>query len=154
MIIHSDVWGPSKVTTLGGSHWFVTFIDDCTRMTWICLMKSKSDVNLLFQKIYNMICTQCKAQVQVLRNDNGGKFLSSELHQYLEAYGTIHQTTCSNTPQKDGVVEKKNCHLLEVFCAYLIEAHMPLSYWGEALTSIAYLINQVPSSTIDFQTPS
>ena len=31
---------------------------------------------------------------------------------------------------------------------------MPLSYWGNALTSAAYLINQVPSSTIDFRTPS
>ena len=79
MIIHSDVWGPSKVTTLGGSHWFVTFIDDCTRMTWVCLMKSKSDVNLLFQKICNMIRTQYNAQVQVLRSDNGGEYLSSKL---------------------------------------------------------------------------
>ena len=33
MVIHYDIWGPSKVPTLGGSHWFVTFIDDCTRMT-------------------------------------------------------------------------------------------------------------------------
>ena len=41
MVIHSDVWGPFKVLTLGGSHWFVIFIDDCTRMTWLCLMKSK-----------------------------------------------------------------------------------------------------------------
>ena len=39
--VPSDVWRPSKVPTLGGSHWFVTFIDDCTRMTWLCLMKSK-----------------------------------------------------------------------------------------------------------------
>ena len=31
---------------------------------------------------------------------------------------------------------------------------MPLSYWGHALTSAAYLINRVPSSTIDFRTPS
>lgn len=58
MIIHSDVWGPSKVTTLGGSRWFVTFIDDCTRMTWVSLMKSKGEVNLLFKKIYNMVHTQ------------------------------------------------------------------------------------------------
>ena len=46
MIMHSDVWGPSKFATLDGSRWFVTFIDDCTRMTWVCLMKSKSEVNL------------------------------------------------------------------------------------------------------------
>ena len=35
MIVHSDVWGPSKIATLGGAHWFVTFIEDCTRMTWV-----------------------------------------------------------------------------------------------------------------------
>ena len=63
MVIHSDVWGPSKVTTFGGSCLFVTFIDDCTKMTWVCLMKSKSEVNLLFQIFYKMVCTQYNAQV-------------------------------------------------------------------------------------------
>jgi len=79
MVIHSDVWGPSKVTTFGGSRWFVTFIDDCTRMTWVCLMKSKSEVNLLFQNFYKMVRTQYNAHVQVLCSDNGGEYLSSEL---------------------------------------------------------------------------
>lgn len=76
--------------------------------------------------------------------------MSSEFQRYLEAHGIIHQTTCSNTPQQNGVAKRKNRHLWEVVRALLIEAHMPLSYWGEALTSTAYLINQVPSSTIDF----
>lgn len=58
MIIHSDVWGPSKFATLDGSRWFVTFIDDCTRMTWVCLMKSKSEVNLLFQKFHKIVGSQ------------------------------------------------------------------------------------------------
>ena len=141
MIIHSDVWGPSKFVTLDGSCWFVTFIDDCTRMTWVCLMKSKSEVNLLFQKFHKMVCSQYNGQVQVLHSDNGGEYLSFELKQYLEAHGTIHQTTCSNTPQQNGVVQRKNRHLLEVVCASLIKAHMPLSYWGHTLTSAAYLIN-------------
>ena len=52
------------------------------------------------------------------------------------------------------MAERKNRHLLEVVRASLIEAHMPLSYWGHALTSTTYLINRVPSSTIDFRTPS
>ena len=30
---------------------------------------------------------------------------------------------------------------------------MPLTYWGEAFVSAAYLINRAPSSTINFQTP-
>ena len=57
-------------------------------------------------------------------------------------------------PNIMGVAGRKNCHLLEVVRASLIEANMPLSYWGHALNSTAYLINRVPSSTIDFWTPS
>ena len=154
MIIHYDVWGPSKFITLDGSCWFVTFIDDCTGMTWVCLMKSNSEVKLLFQKFHKMVCSQYNAQVQVLHSDNGGEYLSFKLKRYLEAHGTIHQTTCSDTPKHNGVAERKNRHLLEVVRASLIEAHMTLSYWGHALTSAAYLINRVHSSTIDFRTPS
>ncbi|KAK2988104.1 hypothetical protein RJ640_023853 [Escallonia rubra] len=154
MIIHSDVWGPSKVNSLGGSRRFVTFIDDCTRMIWVQLMKSKSEVNVLFQQFCKMIHTQYNVRIQVLRSDNGGEYLSAELQQYLKAHGIIHQTTCSNTPQQNGVAERKNRHLLEVVRASLIEAHLPLSYWGEVLISTAYLINRVPSRTIDYQTPS
>ena len=99
MVIHSNVWGPSKISTLGGSCWFVTFIDDCTRMTWLCLMKSKGEVNLLFQKFHKMVHTQYNAQIQVLHSDNGGEYLSAELQQCLVAHGIIHQTTCSYTPQ-------------------------------------------------------
>lgn len=152
MVIHSDVSGPSKVTTLSGSRWFVTFIDDCTRMTWLYLMTSKGELNLLFQKFHKMVETQYNAQIQVLCSDNGGEYKNSELQQYLEAHRIIHQTTCSNTPQQNGVAKQKNRQLLEVVHASLIEAHMPLSYWGEALNSAAYLINWVPSSSIDFQT--
>ena len=98
MLIHSDVCGPSKVTTLGGSCWFVTFIDDCTIMTWVCTMKFKSEVNSLFQKFHKIIETQYKAKIQVLHNDNGGESQNTELQQYLEAQGMIHHATCSSTP--------------------------------------------------------
>ncbi|RVW50306.1 Retrovirus-related Pol polyprotein from transposon TNT 1-94 [Vitis vinifera] len=122
MVIHFDVWGPSKVPTLSGSRWFVTFIDDCTRMTWLYLMKTKDEVNLLFQNFHKMIETQYNAKVWVLRSDNGGEYQSSDLQKYLEEHGIIHQTTCSNTPQQNGVVERKNQHLLEVVRASLIAA--------------------------------
>ncbi|RVX19137.1 Retrovirus-related Pol polyprotein from transposon TNT 1-94 [Vitis vinifera] len=100
-----------------------------------------------------MIETQYNAKVRVLRSDNGGEYQSSDLQKYLEGHGIIHQTTCSNTPQQNGVAERKNRHLLEVVRASLIAAKTPISYWGEAITSAAYLINRVPSSAINFQTP-
>ncbi|RVW70952.1 Retrovirus-related Pol polyprotein from transposon TNT 1-94, partial [Vitis vinifera] len=123
------------------------------KMTWLYLMKTKDEVNLLFQKFHKMIETQYNAKVRVLRSDNGGEYQSSDLQKYLEGHGIIHQTTCSNTPQQSGVAKRKNRHLLEVVRASLIAAKTPISYWGEAITSAAYLINRVPSSSINFQTP-
>ncbi|RVW92596.1 Retrovirus-related Pol polyprotein from transposon TNT 1-94 [Vitis vinifera] len=64
LVATTDHGGPSKVPTLSGSHWFVAFIDDCTRMTWLCLMKTKDEVNLLFKKFHKMIETQYNAKVQ------------------------------------------------------------------------------------------
>ena len=29
-LIHSDVWGPSKIPNITKAKWFVIFIDDCT----------------------------------------------------------------------------------------------------------------------------
>ena len=67
-------------------------------MTWLCLMKTKDEVNLLCQNFHKMIETQYNAKVQVLRNDNGGEYQSYDLQKYLERHDIIHQTTCSNTP--------------------------------------------------------
>ena len=81
------------------------------------------------------------------------EYQSYDLQKYLEGHGIIHQTTCSNTPQQNGVAERKNQHLLKVVRASLIAAKTLISYWGEAITSAVYLINRVPYSSIDFQTP-
>ncbi|RVX02335.1 Retrovirus-related Pol polyprotein from transposon RE2 [Vitis vinifera] len=89
-----------------------------------------------------MIETHYNAKVRVLRSDNGGEYQSYDFQKYLKGHGIIHQTTCSNTPQQNGVAKQKNRHLLKVVRASLIAAKTPTSYWGEAITSVAYLINQ------------
>ena len=52
--------------------YFVSFIDDCTRMCWIYFLKHKSEVFDVFVKFYNMIVTQFIAKPKILRSDNGG----------------------------------------------------------------------------------
>lgn len=52
-LIHSDVWGSSPVTTSSSHHWFVIFVDDCTRMTWFYLLKHKDEVFAAFQSFYH-----------------------------------------------------------------------------------------------------
>ena len=43
-LIHTNVWGPAQVCSLGGSSYFVTFTYDCTRKTWVYCIKKKYDV--------------------------------------------------------------------------------------------------------------
>ena len=47
-IIHSDLWGLAPVMTTAGFRWFVTFIDDCTRIYWVYMLKHKKDVLPVF----------------------------------------------------------------------------------------------------------
>lgn len=42
-MIHSDIWGPSRIKNRLGFKWFVTFIDDHARLSWVYLMKEKSE---------------------------------------------------------------------------------------------------------------
>lgn len=49
-----DVWGSFQISTQSGMHWFVLFINDCTRLTWVILLKHKSAVFPTFQAFKNL----------------------------------------------------------------------------------------------------
>lgn len=49
-LFHNDVWGPSKVSTLSGKKWFLTFINDHTRVCWVYLLERKSEVEQSFKE--------------------------------------------------------------------------------------------------------
>ncbi|RDX98200.1 hypothetical protein CR513_18909, partial [Mucuna pruriens] len=57
----------------------------------------------------------------------------------------VHELTCVNTPQQNGVAERKNRHLLEVVRALLFQMFVPNVYWGEAVLTATYLINRLPT---------
>jgi hypothetical protein len=79
--------------------------------------------------------------------------MSSPLEAYFSEQGIIHQTTCVDTPQQDGIAERKNRHLLKVTRSLMLDTHVPKSYWGDALLTATYLINRMPSQVLDFKTP-
>ena len=49
-VVYSDVCGPFPVSSLGGNKYFVSFVDEFTRMTWVTLIKFKHEVFTEFQK--------------------------------------------------------------------------------------------------------
>ncbi|CAN1225967.1 Retrovirus-related Pol polyprotein from transposon TNT 1-94, partial [Linum grandiflorum] len=152
-IVHSDIWGPMKVRNINGARWFITFIDDHTRLTWTFLMKDKSETTGIFQDFHTMIRTQFRANIQVLKTDNAHDYFNHNMSKYLNHHGIIHASSCVDTPQQNGIAERKNRHLLEVARASMFAHHIPKHLWGEAVLTATYLINRLPSSVLQFQTP-
>ena len=57
-LVHNDVWGPCRTASTLGFQYFVTFIDDYSRYTWLFLMKNRAELYSIFQKFYAEIQTQ------------------------------------------------------------------------------------------------
>ena len=136
-----------------GSRWFVSFIDDCTRVTWIYLLKHKSDVSSIFPKFLNMIQSQFGVKVKRVRSDNAKDYFNQILTPYFEQEGIIHQSSCVNTPQQNGVAERKNGHLLATTRALLFQQNVPKTFWGEAILTATHLINRLPSKSLESKSP-
>ena len=67
-LVHSDIWGPSRVKSTLGFQYFVTFIDDYSKCTWLFLMKHRSKLFQIFQSFFNEIKTQFGVSIRVLRS--------------------------------------------------------------------------------------
>jgi Integrase core domain len=84
-LIHSDIWGPCSTPTMNGYKYFVTFIDCFSRVTWLYLMKNKSDVFVYFRNFHKSIQTQYGAMIKILRSDNDIEYTNKMFKEYLSA---------------------------------------------------------------------
>lgn len=56
-LIYCDVWGPLRITTHTGAHYFLILVDDYTQFTWMFLMKIKSKTQGLLKTFISFLNT-------------------------------------------------------------------------------------------------
>ena len=76
--MHIDVFLLITVPSLGGSLYYVSFIDDFSRKTWIYFLRKKSEVFERFKEFKALVEIQTDNKIKVLRTDNGGEFFGKE----------------------------------------------------------------------------
>ena len=103
----------------------VTFTDDHSRLTWVYVLKDKSQLFSVFQSFYAEISHQFNAKLLTFRTDNAREYLDGSFQQFLESRGIIHQTFCVRTPQQNGIVERKNGPILAIACALMLQMNVP-----------------------------
>nr|KYP75541.1 Retrovirus-related Pol polyprotein from transposon TNT 1-94 [Cajanus cajan] len=137
-VIHSNVWGPSRVPSLLGHRYYVTFIDDFSRFTWIILMKNRFEFIQYFSKF-------------LFRDQNS--IWQNCFKSFMTSHGIVHQSSCPHTPQQNGVVERKHRHIVDIARTLLLNANAPQKLWGDVELIAGYLINRMPSSVLNDQVP-
>ena len=151
--IHTDVWGPSELQTLGGRKYYLTFTDDYSRYTITRLLKSKDEAFQAYKDFAAWALTQHGAKIKRLRSDRGGEFTSKNFDKFLNEQGTERRLTTHNTPQHNGVAESLNRRLLERVRAMRHDSGLPKSLWGEAVNFATWLKNRTSTQALGNITP-
>jgi hypothetical protein len=73
-LVHNDVFGPRLVPSLGKSMYYVSFIDEFSRNTWIYFLGKKYEVFDKFKNFKALVESRTKKRIKALRTDNGGEF--------------------------------------------------------------------------------
>lgn len=152
-LVHSDVCGPMEKTSIGGSRYFIQFIDDYSRRLSIYFLKNKSEALDAFKTYKSYVEKHTGYQILALRSDNGREYVNEPFKQFLSEKGIQHQLTIPYTPQQNGLAERSNRTVLEKARCLLVDAGLPKSFWAEACSTAVYLINRSPAKRLMGQTP-
>jgi histone deacetylase 1/2 len=148
--VFSDVWGPAP-SSVGRYSYYVSFIDDFSKFTWIYLLKKKYDVFQVFKNYQTLVERKFSAKILTLQSDWGGEY--EKLNSCFRQIGIEHHVSCPHAHQQNGSAERKHRHIVEVGLSLLANASMPLKFWDEAFMTATYLINMLPSKVINNDTP-
>lgn len=144
-LIHSDICEYNGVLTRGGKRYFITFIDDCSRFTYVYLLRTKDEAFDKFKLFKAEVENQKEKKIKMIRSDRGGEYFSNEFDAFCKQHGIIYQRTAPFTPQQNGLAERKNRTFTDMINSMLLNARLPNNLWGEALLTACHVHNRIPS---------
>ena len=82
-------------------------------LTHLYLLWAKSDAFQTYKEYKAWCQTQLDASIKVLHSDRGEEYLDKESILHLKKQGTNQKLTIHDTPSQNGVVEHRNCTIVE-----------------------------------------
>ncbi|KAJ9552587.1 hypothetical protein OSB04_016632 [Centaurea solstitialis] len=141
-LIHTDVCELKSIPTRGGNKYFITFIDDSTKVSRILLCFTwlhDTGRNFFHECFYSQYCfthrfdlqqskdeaidkfmtyktkdeNQLNKKIKILRSDRGGEYVSP-FAEFCSQNRIRHEFTTLYSPQQNGIAEMKNRTLKEM----------------------------------------
>ena len=76
--VHSDVWGPSPIQTIGSCEYYTTYMDDNSAFSHIYLLHHKSETFDAYKMYEAELRKQKGIGVKRLHSDRGGEYVSEQ----------------------------------------------------------------------------
>ncbi|GJV80780.1 retrotransposon protein, putative, ty1-copia subclass [Tanacetum coccineum] len=112
-----DLWGPSRVESLGGKRYFLSIVDDYSRRVWVYILRFKHEAFGKFKEWKQLVENQTGRMVKKLRTDNGLEFCNREFEHLCIESGIARHLIVFGMPQQNGVAEP-------------IEKKTPIKMWS------------------------
>ncbi|PLW48353.1 hypothetical protein PCASD_02931 [Puccinia coronata f. sp. avenae] len=151
--IHMDLCGPINPASRGGNCYFLKIIDGYIKYRFIFPMKLKSDTFQVFKSFLSQAETATSHKIVLVVSNNGGEFVNNKFRKFFDTRGIQHLTSAPYTPQQNPFAKRGNRTTVKRSRAMLATVGLPLSWWGEAVTTCVYLENWSPDSSINFLSP-
>nr|GFA37652.1 retrovirus-related Pol polyprotein from transposon TNT 1-94 [Tanacetum cinerariifolium] len=103
---------------------------------------SKDKAQKVIITFLKRITVLLQSPVIIIRTDNGTEFKNHVLKEYFNTVGISHQLSFVQTPQQNGVVERRNRTLVEAARTMLIFSRAPLFLWAEAIATACFTQNR------------
>jgi len=152
-LVHTDICGPITPHSISKNRYFLTFIDDFSRKTWVYFLKEKSEAFRMFKKFKAYVEKQSGNNIKTLRSDRGGEFTSTEFNNFCEENGIKRHLTAPYSPQQNGVAERKNRTIMDMVRSMLKSKNVSKELWAEAVACAVYTLNRCKTTSLEGVTP-
>jgi len=144
-LIHFDLYGPINPLSNTQIRYFVSFIEDFLRKTWIYFVLEKSEAFHQFKTFKAFVEKQTGLFIKCLRTDRGGEYNSNAFKEFCKEHGIKIQLTTAFTPQQNGVAERKNRTIMNIVRAALLEKEVPKAFWPDVVQWVNHVLNRSPT---------
>jgi transposase InsO family protein len=128
-------------SSISGYVYYVSFIDDYSRTTWIKFLNAKYEVFSKFKEFKTLIENLSERKIKIFRSDNGGEYTSKEFVNFCKDVGIKRELTTLYNPQQNGVVERKNKTIMEAVKTMIRDQDLPMCLWEKAKMALVYVQN-------------
>nr|GEZ58348.1 retrovirus-related Pol polyprotein from transposon TNT 1-94 [Tanacetum cinerariifolium] len=141
-LLHMDLYGPMRIASINGKRYVLEIVDDYSHYTWVHFLRSKDEALEVIKTFLKRITVLLQSPVIIIRTDNDIEFKNQVLKEYFDYVGISHQMSSVQTPQQNGVVERRNRTLVEAARTMLIFSRAPLFLWAEAIATACFTQNR------------